>query len=461
MAISFADEYEIDKNKLDELDVFNSILDVDTRIYVDPAKLRNSDVEEFKNAAEKVENYFKKIVILLQTSRVEGDIYWRTAEELFNFKERSGTCLGYSKSGTHGNGIGRGLGGSTLKIMKDLIEKGRNEPILFEIINVFQEGIGCDRISDLLINILYEDILKFTNRVCRSLGIDDFNVDFEGKNYRSCLNKHNNQPLLLIPADVVTPLPEIDSPDDIVSLLNENQLVRNEIQSYIPLGGSLNKKDVLRAVFESDAVYKGVVAGLKSICSKNYDFANDPSGEHIWYENSKIIARDNPLFLDKREDVWAIVNEEVDYIKRIVEENGINRMLYREDGQPHKEAYAQMLFSALMRKQCENNNIDLSPETNSGRGPVDFKLSRGTEKVLVEVKLTTNTQLIHGLETQLPIYMTQESSQRGIFLVFDVAKTDHARKKVMKIYSKLPQEVKNRIRLVIVDATLKLSASKA
>ena len=167
------------------------------------------------------------------------------------------------------------------------------------------------------------------------------------------------------------------------------------------------------------------------------------------------------MLLDKRADVWAVINAEVEYIKRIVEENGVNQLLYREDGEPHKEAYAQKLFSAIMRKQCENNDIDLSPETNNGRGPVDFKLSRGTEKVLVEVKLTTNKQLIHGLETQLPIYMTQECSQRGIFLVFDVAKTDHARKKLMSIYSKLPKETKDRIRLVIVDATLKLSASKA
>lgn len=461
MAISFADEYGIDKSKLEELRVFNLILDVDTRIYVDPAKLRNSDVEEFKDSTKTVEEYFRKIVILLKASRVEGDAFWQSAKKLFNFKEQSGTCLGYSESGTHGNGIGRGLGESTLRLMKDLIEKGRDEPILFEIINVFQEGIGCDRVSDLIIHILRKEILSFTDRVCRHLGIDDVNIEDGDQSYRSCLNRYNELPLLLVPADVVTPLPEINSPDDISSLLTKNQMVRNEIQNYIPLNGNLGKSDVLRAVSESDTIYQELVAELKRIRSKSYDFTSDPSGEHIWYENSKQVVKNNPLLLDKRADVWAVINAEVEYIKRIVEENGVNQLLYREDGEPHKEAYAQKLFSAIMRKQCENNDIDLSPETNNGRGPVDFKLSRGTEKVLVEVKLTTNKQLIHGLETQLPIYMTQECSQRGIFLVFDVAKTDHARKKLMSIYSKLPKETKDRIRLVIVDATLKLSASKA
>jgi hypothetical protein len=47
----------------------------------------------------------------------------------------------------------------------------------------------------------------------------------------------------------------------------------------------------------------------------------------------------------------------------------------------------------------------VSREVNDGRGPVDFKISRGSkDKTLVEFKLASNTQLKRNLERQTPIY---------------------------------------------------------
>lgn len=45
----------------------------------------------------------------------------------------------------------------------------------------------------------------------------------------------------------------------------------------------------------------------------------------------------------------------------------------------------------------QTNNIDVSPEANIGRGPIDFKLSRGVnERILIEVKLACNPKLQQG-----------------------------------------------------------------
>ncbi|MDC4898178.1 hypothetical protein NQ967_18780, partial [Acinetobacter baumannii] len=47
-----------------------------------------------------------------------------------------------------------------------------------------------------------------------------------------------------------------------------------------------------------------------------------------------------------------------------------------------------------------------------------FKFSNGANtKVLVEVKLTSNSKLKKGFESQLPIYQRAEKSQKGIYLV--------------------------------------------
>ena len=47
----------------------------------------------------------------------------------------------------------------------------------------------------------------------------------------------------------------------------------------------------------------------------------------------------------------------------------------------------------------ESNNLDFSCESDEGRGPVDIKLSRGTDRTIAEIKLSTNEQYLHGYET--------------------------------------------------------------
>lgn len=103
----------------------------------------------------------------------------------------------------------------------------------------------------------------------------------------------------------------------------------------------------------------------------------------------------------------------------------------------------------------------MSRECNGGRGPVDFKLSRGAiDKVAVEVKLTSNGQLKHGIEKQLPIYMEQENTHRAIYLIID---NGHPRslENFFKFYNNLDMQLKAKIDVIVIDGTFKPSASNA
>lgn len=107
------------------------------------------------------------------------------------------------------------------------------------------------------------------------------------------------------------------------------------------------------------------------------------------------------------------------------------------------------------------NNIDLSREINVGRGPVDFKLSRGAlDKIVVEIKLTSNGQLKHGIETQLPIYMKQEKTRRAIYLIVDNGHPK-ALQNFFNFYNALKAPMKEKIDIITVDGTYKNSASNA
>lgn len=104
---------------------------------------------------------------LLRHSKSQTDMYRKRAERMLTFTELSGTCFGYSQNGTGGNAIGSVLRKTILNTIQDLMTEGDTDPVLFELLGVFQEGIGCDRVSDLITFILRED-MQDVNQVLAS-----------------------------------------------------------------------------------------------------------------------------------------------------------------------------------------------------------------------------------------------------------------------------------------------------
>jgi hypothetical protein len=121
------------------------------------------------------------------------------------------------------------------------------------------------------------------------------------------------------------------------------------------------------------------------------------------------------------------------------------------------ESDVQLYFRSMALTYCKVYNLDMSPEVNNGNGPVDFKISYGfNEKVLIEFKLTSNNHWKHGYEVQLPIYMKQENSEHGIYVLYDNGHPGVV-KSFSEFYGKLLEE--NKIPYFIIDGTAKKSAS--
>ena len=129
--------------------------------------------------------------------------------------------------------------------------------------------------------------------------------------------------------------------------------------------------------------------------------------------------------------------------------------------QPKHEAAAQLLYYGIADAYCKANNIDISREVNNGHGPVDFKLSiGGKQKILVEIKLTSNSQLIHGVTKQLPLYMEQEEVDYAIYLIIDNGhrgRLEH----FQDYYNSLENVRRDKIEYILVDGNIQESASKA
>lgn len=468
MPIKFSEQFNVPSSALESTGVFDVILDVDTRVFIDPALLDLCTEPEFVCARSKVEGYFSNIITLLRHSKRNGDMYWRRADRLLTFKELSGTCFGYSQNGTGGNAIGEVLRDAILNTIKELMTEGETDPVLFELLGVFQEGIGCDRVSDLITFILREDILQYTQRVVMLAGIPTITVHCGTQQYLTCRNPHNEKPLLLLPSTILSPLPIADDFDDINRICQENERVRQEINAYFDLGkkNKLHKSQILSLMHRSLSFRSALVTAYKTIPKNAYDFSSDPAGEYAWLAAAREYVSEYPLALtdlplETTDDVLSIARVICNRFKSLVEDNGLSKLLYDSTGAPKHESAAQLLFFGIADSYCNANNIDLTKEGNNGRGPVDFKLSHGSnDKVVVETKLTSNSQLRHGIEIQLPIYMKQEKTKQAIYLIIDNGHPN-ALENFISFYNGLDQETKRKISYLIVDATPKLSASKA
>ena len=62
--------------------------------------------------------------------------------------------------------------------------------------------------------------------------------------------------------------------------------------------------------------------------------------------------------------------------------------------------------------------FDVNREVNNGRGPVDFKVSKGSsDSTLVEFKLASNTKLKKNLSNQVEIYKAANHTDRAIKVI--------------------------------------------
>lgn len=468
MPIKFSEQFKVNDLTLKNTGVFDVILDVDTRVFVDPALIDTCTEPEFLGARRKIEEYFTNIITLLRHSKKRGDMYWRQADHLLKFSELSWTCFGYSQNGTGGNGIGEVLRNNILNTMKELMVEGEIDPVLFELLSVFQEGVGCDRVSDLITFILTEEILKYTQRVVTLAGIPTKSVMFSNRKYLTCINPYNKKPLLLLPSAILSPLPIADGFDDIDKICYENERVRQELNAYLDFGTKrkLKKYQIFNLLQSSMIFRSGLVKTYKHFPKKCYDFSADPLGEYSWLGAARDYVSNYPLdltFLPLKttDDVLKITMIICKRFKKLIENNGLYKLLYDCQGKAKHESAAQLLFFGIADSYCDANDIDLTKEGNNGRGPVDFKLSRGGgDKIVVEIKLTSNSQLLHGIDVQLPIYMKQEKTKQAIYLIIDNGHPK-AVENFISFYNSLAQEIRDRISYIIIDATFKPSASKA
>ena len=172
------------------------------------------------------------------------------------------------------------------------------------------------------------------------------------------------------------------------------------------------------------------------------------------------IAEDNKK--QTPEELLAITIEICNAYKSLIENNRMYRLLYNDNGTPKDETAAQQLFYVVAQGYCKQYDVDLNRESDPGIGEMDFKLSVGnSSKIIIEMKLSSNSSLYHGFEKQLPAYLRAEETKYGVFLILQMNKTPEAQlTKVQALYETEKDNANHSLCLICIDATPKPSASK-
>ncbi|MGO7636718.1 hypothetical protein [Rhizobium leguminosarum] len=479
--VSFSDHFDVDPKWLEKNGVFDPTLDLDSPLFIDPFLLHYSAHPEFSDSASsEYEARFTKIcgLLLAKGTPDEDAKAYYSAFQLFKtgeVKGLGGTCLGYGKSSTaSGRGIGTKLAKKALGWARTVVNMGVRDPELFSTLSLFEDGIGADRISDMVASITAKSIIAFNKRITaaliaeQSLSEKPVATSISGIKCELLVNPFSGTPLLLLPLDILKYLPVMSDATSLREAAETNDDVRQRASAHIgeifKIRTKAEKEAIKQRAMEDAQAFQALLDVLKILEKTPYDMATDPQGLMQWKPNAQIFANLHKLKIDDDESrseidrVEHIVEAIIGQFKKLVEQNRLNRTFY-VDGNPRHERYAQLLFLAIAFAYCEANGLDISPESDAGAGPVDFKFSNGKIKVIVEIKLSTNKKIVSGYRDQLKAYELAESSDRSHYVVIDVGSIGNMWKNLLALMATKPKVAKHR-RAHLIDGKLRVSASK-
>ena len=469
MPITFSRWAEVDTGILLGQSAFDPILDVDTRLFLDPHLLSKTQVAEFTRSYERLQARFTDIARLLLASDSKGDALWRAAERLMIWPEVKGLCIGYTSKGTDGRGMGPVLRGRLLDTATTILRKGIIDPVIFELVGLLENDIGPDLIGDMAANIIRDDLIRYSHRVLKQLPTDKLEKLQTDTITNLPLNPYNSNPVILVPRELLRDLPmAFDwTQRDYISI--ENEQIRAQVNEMVgetwKQATSVSKSDLKEAAFEYTELLDDLVLKYKSRGAERYDFEEDRAGQYIWAEASQKYTTQYPLSLaisphPTVDDVEKMVMAICDQFKKLVEDNGLSKLFYDRNKRVKHEEAMQLLFYGIAESYCVFNKIMIARESDAGRGPVDFKFGTNMQNsVLVEVKKSTNTSgMKKGITKQLPVYMNAEGARRAIYLVIDVGYSRAATKNLREIGAAIKGTA---IKISHVDGSLKKSGSKA
>lgn len=460
-----------------EYDWFDPVLTTDTQLFVDPFLIFLDEDETWEDAHDKVIDHFDRAFQLLaQTSGNPHHPRYQAALNLLQFPEPSEFCLGYTARGTRGSGSGKQGASRIAEAMSDAIARGVQHLEHFEELGILNEGIGPDRISDIVCTVLKPDFVTYTQQVAQGLDIPMKKHRLRAAGFDSSraaaaqtqrvhlpTNPKTGGPLLLTPTRFLRDLPVLNAENWWVS--DEARQLRRELD--LELITNVRKKDIVALARRNPESVTAWTKRMERQGADPYDLEADPRGIYAWADDTTRYVKRNPLAIEPPTtdvEFAAVIQLIVDKYKHYIEERGGWKLLWNDDSNEKHEEAAQLAFQGIAASYCEANNIVVDREVELGRGAVDFKFSNGyRNRTLLEIKKLHNGKFWNGVEAQLPTYLGADNCTDGWFVAVRYKTKGVSAKRARTLPRKVQQMATQSgfdLRQIVVDARPKSSASR-
>lgn len=478
----FTDIFNVDENELEEYGAFNISLVNDLPLFIDPFLLFASENPEYQQLHRDILKYLS----FLKSKAQEGLLNEAKIRRWYTFPEVKQVWFGYSQTGNSGAGLGKkfadSMSNAIIGVFKDLNNEQITKSSHLEKLGLFQSGVGKDNISDFTCNLIKGFLLEYTQnfaeqhidkKFIHSVSVSKAYFDYERESWR---DKTYNLPfysgdyVLLTPKDILTKDDTwINFPDmkrGVLDIINSipNVELRDRINDlylkYLP--ENPKDKDITFAterivnafpefldyyIKSKEEDKEGAIANSKKIVSDS---------AQVYVENMRMLGHllsQNGFYDLSHQQSINAARERVLFLKDVIENKDGYRLFYNEGKPIKKEKDLQLLFK-LTWFNCD---LDVNAEVNNGRGPVDFKISRGNyDSTLVEFKLARNTKLAQNLQNQVEIYKLANNTKNSITVIMYFTE-----KEQIKLFSTLKKlNLDNDPNIILINAIDdKISAS--
>ncbi|MBR8832108.1 MAG: hypothetical protein N5P05_004435 (plasmid) [Chroococcopsis gigantea SAG 12.99] len=403
-----SDVFHIKPSVLREQNVFNGFIDIDSEFYVDPRLLLKTSAPELKFSHEKLMSYFndalKAAYRFVESPNVKKI---KIIESGLHFSEIPLAGLGYSQNHTGGKGIGNVLAKQLCTTLIEIVSKGVLDPAIFELMGVFEPGMGADRISDMIIHILLSDIAQFSSRVAKSLNLPTSGrTEIASYSFKD-LPRYSNRGILFVPEDILTKLPVAYSLDRMDSILFGNEALRRDFNNMIqeswrhsPTWKKYQKKKSLIKEFlmKNPELIGKVISQYENQRAYPYNFATDPKDEFTWHSNARQYATRFPLFLkDVQEDISKVdmANIIAAHFQKMVKEGLWAEFHQGRALEPKPEKIGQLILLELLELYAEGSNLSIRYDTD--RKTIDIHRRGPSGQVSLWIEITLKFTSTRGI----------------------------------------------------------------
>ena len=457
MATFFNEYFGVTTDQVDDHGAFNVSIINDLPLFIDPFLLFNSDKPEYKQ----LHNDILKYMIFLRDAVAEGRINDDLEKAWFLFPEVKQNWFGFSLTGNGGSGLGRDFATALRANLRTLFADFGRETITrgshIEKVCLVRNGIGRDMISDFTTNLVKHWLCKYTEDFAvvnidparrKKVWINKVRFNYETGSWDRAqydLPWLENDFVLLTPKDILTRDENWINRMDMIRYFESIPVaipdaeLRGQVSNYFesvlakPPKRAPSQKERDEAAIRTLISFPQLIDYYIKIKENSGDEARDLSSEKVletklMFETQVRRLQDslaaNTGFYSISGGTYTEAHQRLAYLKDVIENKGGHRIFYHDGVAIQRESDLQI----LCRFVWYGSPSDVGTEANDGRGPVDYKISRGAnDKTLIEMKLAKNNGLERNLQKQLPIYQAASDAENGIKAIIFFTAAEQAR----------------------------------